>query len=98
MENNIEELEIFLGGTFHQDIKEPEDALLNYISSVGSDWLEKLSTMIEEFLDSKLSDDEKAEFITKNTDIYFPAIGMSPVEWLYAVLSTIRTKYNSNSS
>ena len=93
--DNFEELEVFLGGTFHQDIENPKVALQQYIDEVENDWLRNISKAIGLFLDSNLSNIEKEEFITSNTEIYFPAIGMPPTKWLIHVADTINNKLNN---
>ncbi|ENJ9654214.1 TPA: hypothetical protein PTV44_000010 [Clostridium botulinum] len=76
-----EELEIFLGGTFHQDIESPETAVREY-SILWKDSLVDLTGAIDDFMKADLTMDEKNKFIKNNTEIYFPAIQKSPIEWL----------------
>lgn len=76
-----EELEIFLGGTFHQDIESPENAVREY-SILWKDSLVDLTDAIDDFMKADLTMDEKNKFIKNNTEIYFPAIQKSPIEWL----------------
>ena len=76
-----EKLEIFLGGTFHQDIESPESAIKEY-SYLWKESLLDIINVINDFLNSDLSIDEKNEFIEMNTEIYFPAIQKKPIDWL----------------
>lgn len=77
-----EDFDNFLGGTFHQDIESPEAAVEEYISRVSKEWLLQISFLIEEFVQSDLPEQEKAAYVEDRTDIYFPAIGINPIEWL----------------
>lgn len=79
-------LKNFLGGTFHQDIESPEEALTEYVNSVDHEWIQTILNVIDSFLKSELSTEEKNDFIQENTDIYFPALKMSPIEWLKGVV------------
>lgn len=82
MDNKRKILKNFLGGTFYQDIESPEEALLEYIQSVDDHWIQTIVDAIKFFLESDLSIEEKNNFIEENVEIYFPAIDMSPIEWL----------------
>lgn len=42
------------------------------------------------FLDSNLTDHEKEKIIQTNTEIYFPAMGLSPLEWLSEVVVQLK--------
>lgn len=88
--DDYEEVKNFLAGTFHQDIEEPMEALREYIEAVDSQWLLYLSKEIERFLISELSECCKEEFIQECTCIYYPAIGLKPIEWLTDVLGEIK--------
>ncbi len=94
-QENMQDLEIFLGGTFHQDIDDPEEALLKYIHEVDIFWLKKIASIVKMFLETNLSEEEENAFIAENTEIYFPALDMSPVEWLKSVLDTIELYIDS---
>lgn len=76
-----EGLEMFLGGTFHQDIESPETAVREY-SILCKDSLIDLTSSIDDFMKSNLTMNEKNEFIKNNTEIYFSAIQKEPIEWL----------------
>ncbi|EGO64336.1 contact-dependent growth inhibition system immunity protein [Acetonema longum] len=76
------ELKNFLGGTFHQDITSPEEALEDYIESVDKDWIQTIMDITNSFLESNLTEEEKNKFIQTYAEIYFPAVGRKPVEWL----------------
>lgn len=79
------QLQNFLGGTFHQDINSPEEALEEYVKLVNKEWIMKIINCVNDFLDSDLSEEEKNYFIKSNAEIYFPAMGMTPVKWLEGV-------------
>lgn len=93
-DNWKENLENFLGGTFHQDIDSPEKAIEEYISEVSNAWLKKTIQTAEIFLDSDLTTDEKNNFVQMNTDIYFPAIGKTPLQWFENMINDFK-KYVS---
>ncbi|WP_440604397.1 contact-dependent growth inhibition system immunity protein [Bacillus sp. GB_SG_008] len=85
-----EELGDFLAGTFHQDIESPEEALNEFIIEVTKICIENTINDIFSFLNSNLTDSEKEEFIKYNADIYFPALNLTPVEWLEQTLETLK--------
>ncbi|MCP1122651.1 contact-dependent growth inhibition system immunity protein [Bacillus sp. 3103sda1] len=85
-----EELGDFLAGTFHQDIESPEEALNEFIMEVTKICIENTINDIFSFLNSNLTDSEKEEFIKYNVDIYFPALNLTPVEWLEQTLETLK--------
>jgi hypothetical protein len=86
----LEELEDFLGGTFHQDISSPEQALNEFINEVSKECL--LSTMkdCEKFLNSNLTKQEKESFIQNNAEVYFPAIELTPLQWLNKLVQQMK--------
>lgn len=87
----LEELENFLGGTFHQDINSPEEALNDYINEVGGDWLRKIVQCAEMFMfDNKMSLEEKNKYIISNTDIYFPAMNLTPFQWFQNIINVMK--------
>lgn len=91
MKNSIwEEFENFLGSTFHQDIDSPEEALEEYINDEEKDWIKTLAEKIESFLESSVSDEEKNNFIKENTNLYFPAMGMTPLQWIEHILMRLK--------
>jgi hypothetical protein len=49
----------------------------------------------EELLNSNLPKQEKEDFIQNNTEIYFPAIELTPLQWLgklEQMLEAVKTK------
>ncbi|MFD2657677.1 contact-dependent growth inhibition system immunity protein [Gracilibacillus thailandensis] len=78
----IEELEDFLGGTFHQDISSPEQALDEFINEASIGCLLSTIKDCEKFLNSNLTKQEKENIIQNNAEIYFPAIELTPLQWL----------------
>lgn len=78
-----EEFEGFLGGWWHQDMGSPEQALEDMINACHPETISDAVKMINHFLSSKSETDEwKIEFIQESTDIYFPNMQLSPLEWL----------------
>ncbi len=73
-EHYLEQLEDFLGGTFHQDISSSNHALDEFINEVSKECLLSTIKVCEEFLNSSLTNQEKENIIQHNTDIYFPTI------------------------
>lgn len=86
----LDELENFLGGTFHQDIQSPEHALDEFIEEISRAGLLFTVEYCEEFLNSNLTEEEKEHIIKCNTEIYFPAIGLPPIEWLKSVIEQLK--------
>lgn len=81
-EHYLEQLKDFLGGTFHQDISSPNHALDEFINEVSKECLLSIIKDCEEFLNSSLTNQEKENIIRHNTDIYFPTIKLTPLQWL----------------
>lgn len=44
----------------------------------------------EEFFNENISDQEKESFIKSNTEIYFLAIDLTPLQWLKKVITEIK--------
>jgi CdiI immunity protein len=86
----LEELEDFLGGTFHQDISSPEQALDEFINEVSKECLLSTIKDCEEFLNSNLTKQEKENLIQNNSEIYFPAIELTPLQWLYKLVEQMK--------
>jgi len=78
----LEEFEDFLGGTFHQDISSPEQALAEFINEVSKEGLLSTIKDCEKFLNSGLTNKNKEDIIQNNAEIYFPAIKLTPLQWL----------------
>lgn len=78
----LEELEDFLGGTFHQDISSPEQALDEFINEASIECLLSTINDCEKFLNSNLTKQEKENIIQNNAEVYFPAIELTPLQWL----------------
>ncbi|MPQ26512.1 hypothetical protein GA512_16050 [Bacillus paralicheniformis] len=76
------ELSDFLDGTFHQDMGSPEQALYEFISESGKECLAFTIEFCQEFLNSDISDQEKKDIIKSHSEVYFPAIGLTPIQWL----------------
>ncbi|APH69321.1 MULTISPECIES: contact-dependent growth inhibition system immunity protein [Bacillus] len=88
--DTMEELSDFLEGTFHQDMGSPEQALKEFIAESSKECLVFTIKFCEEFLNENISDQEKESFIKSNTEIYFPAIDLTPLQWLKKVITEIK--------
>lgn len=86
----FEELSDFLDGAFHQDMGSPEQALNEFISESSKECLAFTIKFCEEFLNSDISDQEKEDFIKSYSEIYFPAIRLTPIQWLKSVIEQIK--------
>ncbi|BAD63601.1 MULTISPECIES: contact-dependent growth inhibition system immunity protein [Shouchella] len=86
----LEELEDFLGGTFHQDIGSPEQALNEFINEVSKECLLSTIKDCEKFLNSNLTKQEKESFIQNNAEVYFPAIELTPLQWLNKLVQQMK--------
>ena len=78
----LEELEDFLGGTFHQDISSPEQALDAFINEASIECLLSTIKHCEKFLNSNLTKQEKENIIQNSAEVYFPAIELNPLQCL----------------
>ncbi|QTL47260.1 MULTISPECIES: contact-dependent growth inhibition system immunity protein [Priestia] len=86
----IEEVEGFLGGTFHQDISSPEQALKEFINEVSKECLLSTIRDCEELLNSNLTKQEKENLIQKSAEIYFSATELTPLQWLYKLVEQMK--------
>ncbi|AXI29774.1 MULTISPECIES: contact-dependent growth inhibition system immunity protein [Priestia] len=86
----LEELEDFLEGTFHQDISSPEQALDEFINEVSKECLLSTIKDCEELLNSNLTKQEKEDLIQNNTEIYFPALELTPLQWLWKLVEQMQ--------
>lgn len=86
----LEEVQDFFGGTFHQDISSPEQALYDFINEASKECLLSTIRDCERFLNSNLTKQEKEDFIQDNLEIYFPAIELNPMQWLYKLVEQIQ--------
>ena len=78
----LDELEDFLGGTFHQDISSPKQALDEFINEVSKECLLSTIKDCEAFFNSNLTKQEKEDIIQNNTEINFLNIKSNPLQWL----------------
>ncbi|MBD1381547.1 contact-dependent growth inhibition system immunity protein [Metabacillus arenae] len=86
----LEQFEDFLGGTFHQDISSPKQALDEFIDEASKECLLFTINYCEEFLNSELTKQEKENIIQNNAEIYFPAIKLTPLQWLNKLVEQIK--------
>lgn len=87
----LDRLEMFLSGTFHQDVECVDGALTELIEISSAAYLKSLSIVITAFLESSLSKVDKENFIAENADIYFPNIGKSEIQWLSEVNERVKS-------
>ncbi|MDR4938253.1 contact-dependent growth inhibition system immunity protein [Rossellomorea marisflavi] len=86
----LEELENFLGGTFHQDISSPEQAIDEFINEASIECLLSTIKDCEKFLNSSLTKQEKENIIQHNAEVYFPAIELTPLQWLNNLVENMK--------
>lgn len=86
----LEEFEDFLGGTLHQDISSPEQALDEFINEVSKEGLLSTIKDCEKFLNSSLTKQEKENIIQNNAEVYFPAIKLTPLQWLINLVEEMK--------
>jgi CdiI immunity protein len=86
----LEELEDFLGCTFHQDISSPEQALDEFINEASIECLLSTIKYCENFLNSGLTKQEKENIIQNNAEVYFPAIELTPLQWLNNLVENMK--------
>lgn len=81
----------FLAGTFHQDIDSPEVALQELLTEESIEYLESAIVFLTDFIRSEYSEVQKNEYIQTCADgVYFPALGLQPLQWLYQVIKQIK--------
>lgn len=90
--SDMDKIEIFLSGTFHQDINSPEEALEEYINEADKEWIKSIINSAEIFLKTEISDEEKNKFIEANTEIFFPAIYLTPLQWFTSIIKRFKEK------
>ncbi|QXE01503.1 contact-dependent growth inhibition system immunity protein [Terribacillus sp. DMT04] len=95
-EEKLEELFQFLAGNFHQDIESPELALDEFLAETPQKAIEQTVVICEEFLNSELTNQEKEDIIQSSAEIYFPAIGHSPMGWLREVVEQLKSSLERN--
>jgi phage/plasmid-associated DNA primase len=78
------DLEIFLGGTFHQDIESPQKAVSEYAKEYKES-LNEIIKVIDKFFECNMNHEEMNEFLIQNTEIYFSGLGKEPIRWLEGV-------------
>ncbi|MCY7628877.1 contact-dependent growth inhibition system immunity protein [Bacillus altitudinis] len=86
----LKKLEDFLGGTFHQDIDSPEEALDEFIHEASKECLQSTIKDCQGFSNSPLTIQEKESFIENNAEIYFPAISLNPLQWFDKVIEEMK--------
>ncbi|MEW5553372.1 contact-dependent growth inhibition system immunity protein [Peribacillus frigoritolerans] len=80
----------FLAGTFHQDIESSEEALEELFTEESKEYLESAIVFLKDFIGSEY-DIEKNEYIQSCANgVYFPALGLEPLQWLYQVIEQIK--------
>ncbi|WP_414627012.1 contact-dependent growth inhibition system immunity protein [Bacillus amyloliquefaciens] len=87
----MEELSDFPDGTFHQDMGSPKQALENFITESSKECLVLTIKFCEEFFKSEES------FIKSNSEIYFPEIELTPIQWLDSKKPLLRKGFGYDS-
>jgi CdiI immunity protein len=85
LDKKFERLRNFLLAYFNQDIESPEGALQEYIEENSEGAISVTLGQINTFLHEDLSEQVKEQFTEDNCDLYFPALELTPVEWLKQV-------------
>ncbi|MED4236772.1 contact-dependent growth inhibition system immunity protein [Priestia megaterium] len=81
----------FLAGTFHQDIASPEEALQEFLKEETKEHLEFAVIFLTAFIRNECSNLKKNKYIQSCADgVYFPALGLEPLHWLYEVVEQIK--------
>lgn len=88
--NYLEALEDFLGGTFHQDIDSPEEALDEFINEASKACLLSTIKNCQDFLKCTLTIQEKESFIENNAEIFFPAFSLNALQWLNKIIEEMK--------
>lgn len=89
----LERLRNFLGANFHQDIEDIYKALDEFLARVTTKDLKETLKVIDEFLiDSNMTKEEKEEIINYETEVYFPAYYINPLDWMRYIRDRIEEK------
>jgi hypothetical protein len=86
----FEEVADFLAGTFHQDMGSPEQALADFMVENIKECLEFTLESLLVFMRTNTTEKEKEDFIKSYAEIYFPAMGLTPLEWLENVIGQLK--------
>jgi hypothetical protein len=82
LDEKFERLRNFLLAYFNQDIESPEGALQEYIEENTKKRILITIQEIDKFLCEDLPQQDKEQFMEDNCDLYFPALQLTPIEWL----------------
>jgi CdiI immunity protein len=82
LDEKFERLRNFLLAYFNQDIESPEGALQEYIEENTKKRILITIEEIDKFLCEDLPQQDKEQFMEDNCDLYFPALQLTPIEWL----------------
>jgi CdiI immunity protein len=82
LDEKFERLRNFLLAYFNQDIESPEGALQEYIEENTKKRILITVEEIDKFLCEDLPQQDKEQFMEDNCDLYFPALQLTPIEWL----------------
>jgi CdiI immunity protein len=85
LEGKFGVLRNLLSAYFNQDIESPEEALQEYIEENTKKRILITIEEIDKFLSEDLPQQEKELFIEDNCYLYFPALELTPIEWLKQV-------------
>lgn len=85
LEGKFGVLRNLLSAYFNQDIESPEEALQEYIEENTKKRILITIEEIDKFSSEDLPQQEKELFIEDNCYLYFPALELTPIEWLKQV-------------
>ena len=91
LDEKFERLRNFLIAYFNQDIESPEGALQEYIEENSEGAISATLAQINTFFQEDLSEQVKEQFIEDNCDLYFPALKLTPIEWLKQVQDELKS-------
>ncbi|MDM5312619.1 MULTISPECIES: contact-dependent growth inhibition system immunity protein [Peribacillus] len=79
---SFDELENFLTAHFHQDMVSPDEELKEFVNSISEKRILLIANEVKFFLAENISNEEKENFIEECCELYFPSLGVTPIQWL----------------
>lgn len=79
-------------------MESPEKALEEFILEASEECLQFTVEFCEKFLSSSLTNEEKENFIKSNAEIYFPSLGLTPVQWLKDAVKKVKESLDTLST
>jgi len=84
-----EKMHQFLYSNWNLSMNSVEEALDEVIADYGKESIMSELELMNAFFSSEETDERKTKFIIENTDIYWPNMSESPLEWL----NRVKTKF-----